>query len=243
MKAFRSDNGGEYISNKFKNFCSKEGIRRELVAPHNPQQNGVADRKNKMIMGASRAMLHDQGLPMHLWAEAYNTMVYVQNSCPHRVIGMSTPEEAFTGKKPDISHLNIFGSSVYIHVTKDARKKLELTAEVGIFVGYTEIPHNYCLYLPNIQMTVVRRNIKFNEVKAMKLSLERQLHLHAKEELLVPKDESQDVDQPQEEVHGVEETTQAAPTIRGKKRTIEAERLAQEGCRRTYIIAQIETVT
>ena len=48
---------------------------------------------------------------------------------------MSTPEEAFTGKKPDISHLKIFGSFVYIHVTKDAKKKLELTAEVGIFVG------------------------------------------------------------------------------------------------------------
>ena len=65
-----------------------------------------------MIMGVSRAMLHDQGLPMHLWAEACNTMFYVQNRCPHRVLGMSTPEEDFTGKKPDISHLKIFGSSV-----------------------------------------------------------------------------------------------------------------------------------
>ena len=74
---------------------------------------------------------------MHLWAEACNTAVYVQNRCPRRVLGMSTPEEAFIGKKPDISHLKIFGSSFYIHVTKDTRKKLELTAEVGIFVEYT----------------------------------------------------------------------------------------------------------
>ena len=59
----------------------------------------------------------------------------------------------------------------------------------------------------------------------MKLSLERELDLHAKEELLVPKDEYLDVDQPQEEVHGVEETTHATPTIRGWKRTTEAERL------------------
>jgi hypothetical protein len=70
-------------------------------------------------------MLHDQGLPMHLWAEACNTAVYVQNHCPHRVLGMSTPEEDFTGKKPDVSHFKIFGSSVYVHVTKNARKKLE----------------------------------------------------------------------------------------------------------------------
>ena len=62
---------------------------------------------------------------------------------------MSTPKEAFTGKKPDISHLKIFCSSVYIHVKKDARKKLELTAEVRIFVRYIETPHNYHVHLPN----------------------------------------------------------------------------------------------
>ena len=125
VKALRSDNGGEYISFKFKDFCSKEGIQRELIALHNPQQNGVAERKNRMIVGAARAMLHDQGLAMHLWTEACNTVVYVQNHCLHRVLGMSKPEEAFSGKKPDISHLKIFGLPVYIHVTKDARKKLE----------------------------------------------------------------------------------------------------------------------
>jgi hypothetical protein len=60
----------------------------------------------------------------------------------------------------------------------------------------------------------------------MRLSLERELDLHAEEELLVPKDESQDVDQPHEEVHGVEETTQAKPSIRnGRKRTTEADKL------------------
>jgi transposase InsO family protein len=77
VKALRSDNGGEYISNEFKDFYSREGIRRELIAPHNPQQNGVIERKNIMIVGAVRVMLHDQGLPIHLWEEACNTVVYV----------------------------------------------------------------------------------------------------------------------------------------------------------------------
>ena len=102
---------------------------------------------------------------------------------------MSTPEEAFLCKKPDISHLNIFGSPVYIHVTKEARKNLEPIVEVGIFVGYTDTPHNYCVYFPDSHKTVVRRDIKFQEDKAMKCSLEREPHLHADEELLVPKDE------------------------------------------------------
>ena len=104
---------------------------------------------------------------MHLWAEACNTAVYVKNHCPHRVLGMSTPEEAFTGKKPDVSHFNIFGSSIFFHVTKNDRKKLEPIAEVGIFVGYTETCHNYHVHFPTIRMTVVRRDIKFNEEKAM----------------------------------------------------------------------------
>ena len=59
MKALRRYNGGEYISNEFKNFCAKEGIQRELIVPHNAQQNGVAERKNKTIVGVTRAMLHD----------------------------------------------------------------------------------------------------------------------------------------------------------------------------------------
>ena len=108
-----------------------------------------------MIVGVARVMVHDQGLRMHFWAEACNTTVYVKNRCPHRVLGVSTPEEAFTGKKLDVSHSKIFGSSIYVHVTKDATKKLEPTTEVGIFVGYTETRHTYCVYFPNNRMVVV----------------------------------------------------------------------------------------
>ena len=92
--------------------------------------------------------------------------------------------------------MKIFGSPVYIHVTKETRKKLEPIVEVGIFMGYTETPHNYRVYFSNSRMTVMRRDIKFNEVKAMKLLLERELHLHAEEEIFVPKDKPLDVDQP-----------------------------------------------
>ena len=108
--------------------------------PHNPQQNGVAERKKKIIVGATRAMLHDQGRPMNLWVEACNTTIYVQKNCPHRVLGMSTLEEAFTCNKLDVYHFKIFGSFVYVHVIKNARKKLEPTAEVGIFLGTQKHP-------------------------------------------------------------------------------------------------------
>ena len=121
-------------------------------------------------------------------------MVFVQNYCPHRIPGMSTPKESFTRKKPDVSHFNIFGSFFYVHMTKYIGKKLEPKYEIGIFVGYTKTPQNYWVYFPNIKIIVVRRDIKFDEEKAMQLPLEMELDLHAEEELLVPKDEPQDVD-------------------------------------------------
>ena len=94
-------------------------------------------------MGETRAILHDQGLLLHLWAEACNTIVIVQNISPHRILGMSTPKEDFLGKRPNVSHFKIFGSLVYFHVTKDARKKLEPTTKLWIFLGYINTPHNY----------------------------------------------------------------------------------------------------
>ena len=134
----RSDNRGEYISKDFKVFCAQEGIRREWTVPYNPQQNGVAERKNRSIVGAVRSMLHDQSLPFFLWAEACSTVVYLQNRSPHRVLGSKTPEEVFMGKKPDVSRFRIFGGVTYSHVPEEKRTKLEPTAEKGIFVGYSE---------------------------------------------------------------------------------------------------------
>ena len=104
IKALISDNGGEYVSQRFKDFCAAEGIKRELMAPHNPQHNGVAERKNRSIVGATRAMLHDQSLPLHLWAKACNTTLYLHNRSVHHILGMKTPMEAYSGKQPNVSH-------------------------------------------------------------------------------------------------------------------------------------------
>ena len=106
----------------------------------------MAERKNKSIVGAAWVMLHDQSLPLHLWAEACNKKMYLQNRSPRRVLGMKTPMEAFSGKRPDVSHFHIFGSPVFCHVTKDARKKLDPTAKLGILVGYTDTPHDYHVF-------------------------------------------------------------------------------------------------
>ena len=64
IKILRSDNGGEYTSKEFLNFYKDVGIERELTTPYNPQQNGVAKRKNRTLMEAVKTMMHNQDLPM-----------------------------------------------------------------------------------------------------------------------------------------------------------------------------------
>ena len=115
--------------------CKDSGLKRELSTPYNPQQNGVAERKNRTIMESARAMVHDQDLPMHLWAEVARTIVYVQNCTPHSVLKNKTPEEVFSGKKPEVSHLRIFGRPMYIHIPKEKRTKLDTSRKKGIFNG------------------------------------------------------------------------------------------------------------
>ena len=84
---------------------------------------------------------------MHLWAEAAGTAVYVQNKSPHRVLGNKTPEEMFSGEKPKVSHLRIFGYPVFIHVPKEKRTKLEPFGRKGIFVGYSETSKAFRIYI------------------------------------------------------------------------------------------------
>ena len=86
-------------------------------------------------MEATREMLHDQDLPMHLWAEAARTTVYVQNHTIHRVLENKTPKKVFSGKKPEVSHLRIFSSPVYIHIPKEKRMKLDPSGKKGYICG------------------------------------------------------------------------------------------------------------
>lgn len=77
IKVLRSDNGGEYTSGSFHDFCIEAGIKRELCIPYNPRQNSVAERKNTSIVEAAKAMILDQDLQTFLRAEASRTVVYI----------------------------------------------------------------------------------------------------------------------------------------------------------------------
>ena len=113
-----------------------------------PRNRMEWQRENKIMVGAAKAMLFDQGLPLFLQAEAYITAVYIQNRCPHAALGRKTPEEVFTSTRPDVSHICIFDSVCYCHAHADNRKKLDPSGEKSLLVGYNEISKAYRVYIP-----------------------------------------------------------------------------------------------
>ena len=163
IKAMRSDRGGEFTSKEFQEFCEANGIRRPLTVPRSPQQNGVAERKNRTILDMARSMLKSKKLPKELWAKAVACAVYLSNRSPTRSVWGKTPQEAWSGRKPGISHLRVFGSIAHVHVPDERRTKLDDKSEKFIFIGYDTNSKGYKLYNPKNGKTVINRDVTFNE--------------------------------------------------------------------------------
>lgn len=163
VKVIRSDNGGEYISNEFKQFCAERGIRREETIPMSPQQNGVSERMNRTIMESARSMLHHANLPSQFWAEAVNTAVYIRNRCPTVALEDSTPFEYWFGRKPDVKHFRVFGCNAHVHVDDVKRRKLDKKSIKCIFVGYLDTSKGYKFYDPERERMIKSRDVKFLE--------------------------------------------------------------------------------
>lgn len=161
IKTLRTDRGGEFVSEEFNQFCEENGIHRELTAPYTPQQNGVAERKNRTIVEMGRSMLNARNVPKEFWAEAVATAVYILNISPTKAVYDQTPYEAWKGRKPKVSHLRIFGCIAYALV--NSRSKLDEKSQKYIFVGYSTQSKAYKLYNPVSGKVIISRNVKFNE--------------------------------------------------------------------------------
>ncbi|GKC52815.1 reverse transcriptase domain-containing protein [Tanacetum coccineum] len=137
VKVIRCDNGTEFKNKEMNQFCERKGIKREFSVARTPQQNGVAERKNRTLIEAARTMLADSKLPTTFWAEAVNTACYVQNRVlvvkPHN----KTPYELFLSRKPALGFMRPFGCLVIILNTIYHLGKFDGKADEGFFVGYS----------------------------------------------------------------------------------------------------------
>lgn len=163
IKCIRSDNGMEYMAAKFNDFCKENGILHQLTCTYTPEQNGVAERANRTIVEKAKCMLFDGGLGKEFWAEACNTAAYVMNRTPRVRLQNKTPIEMWSGEKPDVSSLRIFGSKVMVHTPKEKRKKWSPKASEMIFIGYDNQKKGYRCYDSESKKVTVSRDVNFYE--------------------------------------------------------------------------------
>ena len=163
VKSLRSDNGTEYSSQAFAEYCKIKGIKREYTIPYTPQQNGVAERANRTIMESVRSMLYHANLPLIFWAEAVSTAVYLKNRSPTSHLKDITPYECWYKEKPDVSNIKVFGCKSYVHIPDQKRGKLDKKSIPCIFVGYPDNSKGYKLYNPESKQMVRSRDIIFLE--------------------------------------------------------------------------------
>lgn len=168
IKRFRLDNARDYFNQNLSSFFKKEGIIHESSCVETPQQNGVAEIKNRHLLGVARALLFQSNAPKSLWGEAVLTATYFINHLPSRVLENHSPINILSkhfSETVSIRNLppKVFGCTVFLHVHKNQRSKLDPRAKKCMFVGYSATQKGYKCYDPSSRRTFVSLDVTFNE--------------------------------------------------------------------------------
>ena len=168
IASIRSDHGGEFENKDFELFCDEHGIEHNFSAPRTPQQNGVVERKNRSLEEIARTLLNDTSLPKYFWAEAVNTACYIMNRALIRPILKKPPYELYNGRKPNISHLHVFGCKCFVLSNgKDNLGKFDAKFDVGIFLGYSLQSKAYRIYNKRTMNIEESIHVTFDESNAI----------------------------------------------------------------------------
>ncbi|KAE8718794.1 cytochrome P450 71A9-like [Hibiscus syriacus] len=163
VKRLRSDNGGEYRNRRFREFYANNGIKMETTVPMTLQQNGVAERMNRTLNERARSMRIHARLPKFLWAEAINTATYLINRGPSVPLDGGIPEEFWSKKEINLSHLRVFGCISYVHIDSAERSKLNAKSNKCAFVGYGGDEFGYQFWDYENRKIIRSRDVIFNE--------------------------------------------------------------------------------
>src|SRR5258708_7387020 len=187
MNILHTDQGGEYINETLKSYCAENGISIELTIPHTPEQNGVAEHSNRRVLDKGQTLLKDAGAPNFLWADAFATAIYAINCTVNSSLGDITLFEAFFGWKPNISHMRVWYSDVFVHRPKDlGAKKLGERSHHMKFLGYPHNSSGYRTYDPVTHKVEVVRAPIFHEEARPHASIFFELEaVHSNDDLLL----------------------------------------------------------
>nr|GFC52143.1 retrovirus-related Pol polyprotein from transposon TNT 1-94 [Tanacetum cinerariifolium] len=163
----RTDNGTEFKNQVLKEYFDSVGITHQMSSVQTPQQNGVVERRNRMLVEAARTMLIFSRVLLFLWAEAIATACFTQNrSIIHRHFN-KTPYELINGRRPDISFLHVFGASCYPKNDREDIGKLGAKGDIGFFIGYSFDFCAYRVYNRRTKKIMETMNVSFDELSVM----------------------------------------------------------------------------
>ncbi|GJU67647.1 putative ribonuclease H-like domain-containing protein [Tanacetum coccineum] len=160
VKIIKYDNGTEFKNSEMNQFCEMKRIKREFSVARTPQQNGVAERKNRTLIEAARTMLADSLLPTTFWAEAINTACYVQNRVLITKAISKIRYELLVGRSPNLDFMRPFGCPVTILNTLDHLGKFEGKADEGFLVRYSVNSKAFRVF--NSRTRKVKENLHIN---------------------------------------------------------------------------------
>lgn len=165
-RKIRTDNGGKLSKSlKFKKTIEKSGFRLENTAPTSSFQNSIVERAHGTIANMMKAMLVGASLDAKFWSDTLLHATYVKNKLPHRSLqDFITPYEAWTKSKPDISHLRVFRSTIYVKTPGVDDGKID-TSRVykGIFLGFTASKRNVKYYNIQTKISKISRHFVIDE--------------------------------------------------------------------------------
>ncbi|GJS51205.1 retrovirus-related pol polyprotein from transposon TNT 1-94 [Tanacetum coccineum] len=160
IKALRSDRGGEYISQEFKDYLKACGIVQQLTLPYTPQHNGVSERRNRTFLDMVRSMMNLTTLPLSFWDYALESAARILNMFPTKKVD-KTPYELWFGKVSNLSYLKVRGCEAL--VKRDTPNKLQQRSVKCIFIGYPKETMGYYFYFSPKNKIVVARYAEFFE--------------------------------------------------------------------------------
>ncbi|GKE82234.1 retrovirus-related pol polyprotein from transposon TNT 1-94 [Tanacetum coccineum] len=163
IKQLRTDNGTEFRNSILVNICDEKRISQNFSSLYTPEQNGVAERKNRTLIEAARTMLSGSVFSKQYWTKVVATACYTQNKSTIVKRNLKSPYEIFHGRIPNIDFLHVFKCPVYIHNHKYYLGKFDEKADDGYFLGYSLVSKAFRVFNTRRQQIEETYHITFDE--------------------------------------------------------------------------------
>ncbi|KAJ6978380.1 hypothetical protein NC653_026695 [Populus alba x Populus x berolinensis] len=159
IKILRSNSRGEYMSKEFQEYLKNKGILSQRSCPYTPQQNVVAEHKNRVLLDVVRTLLIDSSIPTRFWVEALSTAVHLINHLPSQVLNFASPYSILFGVIPEYNSLHVFGCVCFVHLPSTERNKLLAQATRCAFLGYSHSHKGFVCYDANAHKIRISSNV------------------------------------------------------------------------------------